>query len=355
MTKVFVLCSGQEDNIGDVVLRRKMLTDLREFGELHIFLDDASPDFRDALELAQADVVYSDRTRWRRELWQSIRRRDAWLVDKPGELITSRRRLLALARLTIAALAIRAQKGAVLRLGLGQRAPHRGFALAYRPFLATANVLAWRDPESMQAFGIGEVMPDWGFGEVALAAPGTRSRLAISYRSDRAQLSDDAVAGITSAATALGLSPIVVTQVGRDEERSRSLAARLGCELVGWPEGVTHREQERRLREIYAESAVVLSDRLHVLIVGMTEGAIPLGLTEHTESKIQRHFDAVGLSGVSVQVPTGDELAAERAIIDAARREQEVRTALQESNSRLASLIARIRSATRSNKSLAHG
>jgi hypothetical protein len=52
---------------------------------------------------------------------------------------------------------------------------------------------------------------------------------------------------------------------------------------------------ERHLREVYRQCLIVVGDRLHGLIIGATEGAVPLGWVESSGGKIGRHFLAVGL------------------------------------------------------------
>lgn len=341
VTNVFILCSGQEDNIGDVVLRRELLSRLNGIGRLHVFLGAASTEFIAGLELRPGDVVYSDKKSWRRELWRSIRRGDAWLVDKPGELLLDRRHLLAQVRLAVAALATRARGGTVLRVGLGQRTRSGWLVRLFRPLLRNSTILAWRDTESQRTFRIGEVMPDWGFGEAGAAASPGRRRLVLSYRSDRPELSDGTIAAIARVAAQHDLEPIVVTQVGRDAPRSHALADRLGCAVLDWPSGRTHVEQEKLLREVYTSTALVLSDRLHVLIVALTEGAVPLGLTEHQEAKIGRHFEAIGLADVSVRVDADSDATA--TIIERALdRSSESAAALAGAHEAIRAITARI-------------
>nr|WP_280759840.1 hypothetical protein [Prescottella agglutinans] len=101
--------------------------------------------------------------------------------------------------------------------------------------------------------------------------------------------------------SAKGLEPIVVVQVRRDSLRARAIADRLHCSVVDWT-GETHHVQEQRLRNVYRQSEAVVSDRLHVLIMALTEGAIPLGLMEHEDTKIGRHFRAAGFETVSWDV-----------------------------------------------------
>jgi hypothetical protein len=44
------------------------------------------------------------------------------------------------------------------------------------------------------------------------------------------------------------------------------------------------------VREVYRSSAGVVSDRIHALILGMTEGAAPIGLASSDLSKVARTF-----------------------------------------------------------------
>lgn len=329
MTTIFVLGSGQEDNIGDVVLRRTMFDELRQRGVLHIFLGPASDEFVTALELSETDVVYRDKGQWRSALWRSIRRgRDTWFVDKPGELILGRRYLLAQLRMVPAALAIRLRRGKVLRLGLGQRAPEPRFTPVYRALFRLSNVVAWRDADSYATFRLGEVMPDWGFAERGSTADDGRDLLVLSYRSDKPALTPALISALSEAARSRDLRIAVVTQVGRDSSRSQELAEAFGAELIDWPEGRSHGDQERLLRDVYRRAAIVLSDRLHVLIVAMTEGAVPLALSMGPNYKIGRHFDAIGYSDVSVPVADSDAGAVDEVIASALARRPEAQRLL---------------------------
>jgi beta-1,4-mannosyltransferase len=100
----------------------------------------------------------------------------------------------------------------------------------------------------------------------------------------------DAVEGC---AARLDAEIVVVTQVARDVERCQELAERWGARHVAWVSD-DHLQQELAVRAVYRRALAVISDRLHVLILGATEGAVPLGWCEHATTKIDRHFDVVG-------------------------------------------------------------
>lgn len=79
----------------------------------------------------------------------------------------------------------------------------------------------------------------------------------------------------------------------RDGQRAAELAAGLGADLLDWPATESLRSREARLRHYYRDSLAVISDRAHALIIGMTEGAVPIGVTTSSPEKIRRLFGVV--------------------------------------------------------------
>ena len=68
-----------------------------------------------------------------------------------------------------------------------------------------------------------------------------------------------------------------VVQVREDEARARELAVALGGEYEMW--GDTDAvEQEARLRQRYSGARLVVSDRMHVLVLAAIDGAAPAEL-----------------------------------------------------------------------------
>ncbi len=300
MRRIYVRGTGQEDNIGDVILRRAFFDELSRAGELHILLGEASADFLSALDLRDSDVVYRDVDDWRRSAYRSVLRRDTWWVDKPGELLLEEDIYKGQRRLVPLILAVRARGGRALRLGIGQRKPNPAVIERFRRLYRLSSMVAWRDVDSREHFGLGEVMPDWGFLPGADSGSESRRRLVVSYRGDREPLSAETITAIREFASQESLTVTVITQVARDSARSKELHAQLGGDLVDWEVVAGHRAQEDRLRDIYLETAVALSDRLHVLIVAAAEGAVPVNLIAEPDTKVGRHFDAIGYHGMTV-------------------------------------------------------
>ncbi len=118
-------------------------------------------------------------------------------------------------------------------------------------------------------------------------------------RGDRPAPSDAFIRSVRDVSNELGLRPVVVNQVVRDLARSRELATSLDAEFLEPWEGGPHAEFEARIRDVYARSAVVVSDRLHALVLGFTEGAVPVGATQGSSEKLDRTFAGAGIADVS--------------------------------------------------------
>ncbi|MGB3484616.1 MAG: hypothetical protein WBB07_20660 [Mycobacterium sp.] len=307
MPELFVLGTGQEDNIGDVVLRREYFDRLRKVGRLHIYLGDSSADFLESLDLHQEDVIYSNLRQWHRAAWRALFQGKVWFVDKPGELGLDDRTLRRQIKLLPLVLGTRLRGGQVLRLGMAMRAMNPVYFKYLRLLFRLSTEVRWRDSTTKTAFLFGSVSPDWAFGwppSGTQLVDNDRPLIAVTYREDRDSPSDTLLESLRALAHASSRRLVVVTQVRRDGVRSAELATRLNAELIPWPADRTLLDHENVLREIYQNSVLVVSDRLHALIVGMTEGAVPLCVTDRAETKIGRHFDAVGFprSTVSLEV-----------------------------------------------------
>jgi hypothetical protein len=199
------------------------------------------------------------------------------------------------------AVAVRLRRGQVLRLGLAARSPRPGwYARCLRPLLRLSTVVRWRDTATGPVFGFGTAGPDWAFGWSGTdkdTLEAERADIVVSYRADRDPPSEAVLGALREVARDEGRRLVVVSHVRGDASRSADVAARLGAVLVPWPGERSLAEHEEVLRGIYRTSALVVSDRLHAVVLGMTEGAVPCCVTDRGETKIERHLDAVGFTG----------------------------------------------------------
>jgi hypothetical protein len=308
--EIFVPARGQYDNIGDILLRRQLLDWLRPNGPLHVYLGEAPEGYAEGLGLAADDVQYRSFRAWYAAALRSAAHGRASYVFKPGEIqLTLIGMKEHLAMLPVLAL-VRARNGRVARVGVGSR----NFAPLPRalmgPSIALSNLSLWRDAATAGYLGQGHIMPDLAFArdgreELRDLPDEVRNVLVVSMRSDLDYPSAEWLAGVRAVAVDNGLTIWCVTQVLRDDGKCGRLAADLDGQALRW-DGTGHDEQERRLRNLYRRAALAVSDRLHVLVGALTEGAVPAALLVSAQSqggpadKIARHFAAAGLHDVSI-------------------------------------------------------
>jgi len=315
--EVFVSAVGQHDNIGDTVLRRAYLDVVRPLGRLHVFVGDKPDGYVGGLRLAPGDVVHREPTSWRTAVRDGLLGGAFYGFDS-GETEVRRPYARRYARLAPLLAVNRARGGTAVQVGTGVR-ESQPWRVPISAVLRLCDVVAWRDAYSRDLMGVGTVAPDWGFAlgpDVATLRAGTdRPLLAVAVRQGtgdvRREPPDAAWAGrVRALADGLGLTPVVVTQVGRDGPTGDRLAHDLGAEHVAWTDD-DHATQEDRLRDVYRRCAYVLSDRLHVVVVAATEGAVPVGLTAPTApgaapDKVARTLAAAGISGTSLPRDVAD-------------------------------------------------
>lgn len=297
----FAWATGQDDNIGDSLLRRPYLEWLRSCGELNVWVRDASEGFLPGLGLQPDDRVTRSFLRWIGGAFISGLTRRTYVALNAGEMTVSKRGAAKMLALAPVLLLCRVRGGGGVWVGSGVP-PHRSPVLAstYRLAARLCDPVRWRDQVSADQMGVGSVAPDWAF------AVGTRSSewvphdqrdlLTVVLRGDRAFPDAEWWSWVLRLAERLGLTPAAVVQVRRDGEHAARAASEYGVEVVDWPPSDDHRQQEETVRQAYRRSAVTIGDRLHGLIVAATEGSIPLGWVPTSRGKIARHFDAVGIA-----------------------------------------------------------
>lgn len=298
MNRIFYWCRGQDDNIGDVVLRRNLFNRLRHLGEMHVYVGPASDDFIEALGLTEHSLIYRSKAKWLLAIARNSRR--AAVVFDPGELrldAQSRNAHLALLPLQ---LLVKVRGGASIRSGIAVNPDWMPGTLA-APLFALSNrisdVVTWRDLETPRRYSGGKLGCDWAFDtyDSEVWSPRMRDNLAISCRGDRPLWHSSIRDGVMRVCEERQLHPVVYVQVRRDNEIARELAHSLNCRLVEWPESVSHSEQEKAVRTLLRTSDGVVSDRLHSLIMGVNEGCVPVGISQFDDLKLRTHLAAAGL------------------------------------------------------------
>lgn len=342
---VFASAIGQHDNVGDTVLRRAYLNALRNAGDLHVYVGSQTDNQIGALGMQAGDVLVRSSEAWRRGLTARVGREPFVYGFDTGETELQRRFAARYARLAPILVANRARGGRSVHVGVGVRRSTK-WRVPIRAALRLPDIVTWRDTMSRRVVGVGGVSPDWAFatgggddepGERPVLAIAVRASLSHSPRTEP----DDAWADRAGALAAdHGLRPVFVAQIGRDGPLAERLAHRIGAETLVW-ESPDHSAFEARLRAMYRISAGVLSDRLHGLVIGATEGAVPLALASDPHDKTVRTLDAVGIRDVTVPPDLSDVegvgamLARRQGVVSAVRR---ARTHLEDLTARIGGL-----------------
>lgn len=302
MTRAFLSTWGQNDNLGDSVLRRGLVTAFQasKSTELHVFIGDNDDDYLTALGLRGDEVLYRDRQRWWLAGMAGMARERTILAQTAGELFIGKGTHFAGWRTLAGARMAKLRGGTAIQVGAGVRFPQRPIPTLERSARSSMGFVAWRDAPTRDAFAVGSVAPDLAFGEGSApeswaGSSALRDRMAVTLRGDREAPTSGAVRKIRAFADEHGLEPLVLTQVRRDSARARALADALGVgEPLLWS-GESHSEWEERVRDVYRRSRWVVGDRAHALIIGATEGAIPLAWSGQTIEKLTRIMAPAGI------------------------------------------------------------
>lgn len=342
--QVFVPATGQDDNLGDSVLRRGLLEGLRAPGvQLNVFVGSSSLDYQSGLGLRGDDRLYRPEDHWRRDVVREVSAGRGSFVYNAGEVQVANGALRSnLIQLGIN-VAGRARGHGSIQTGVGIRDVKDRWAGGRKAALRRAAIVSWRDAASRDAAGIGSVNPDWAFalGGEAADRGAQRRFLTVTMRHDRPAPDEAWLRAVMQIADSHSLTIAVVTQVRRDLDRAQEIASAVGGELLAWESG-SHAEWEIAIRAHYRQTALLVSDRLHALVIGLTEGAVPLGLTTASDEKLRRTLDAAALPACTLP---GESAALAPGLADAVLAQSSTFTkGALEARQTLAELAAQIRS-----------
>lgn len=288
---VFYSVAAQWDNLGDIEIRNAALDWIRGTGSNVIAYSGSMP----AAYVAAFDVdervrFVTGAVHYQALLWSHLVRRRASIVFAPGPqafkptLKAMGKSLINLLNVT----AVRASGGAVLAAGRSLRGRGRLARRIEVAVVALFQLYVVRDTRSAAVLGQDLVnAPDLAFAHDfgPTASSGTRTDVVISLRGDR-PIDVDGLHAVVDVFKSAGLQPVFVTQVKRDDDQHRSLAATFGVSAVLWEDN-THTDQLERARNAYANAGAVLSNRLHALIFGIQHGAAPIAVLDKGSDKLE--------------------------------------------------------------------
>lgn len=298
-TRVFLSASAQEENLGDLILRRTMLRWLDDPPlEVNLYVGSMPAQYVAALQSGQARR-YTNNREWTVALLKSLTRRGRTvLLFSPGQqgLVLRKLEVVHASINILLAIAVRVRGGLVIKVGRSLEGPSRAMLLLERILARLCNVYVLRDRTSARKIAARtEVVPDLAVGATERVTERVRPRrfVAFSWRHDREvpiALMENSIAY----ARRRGLQPILVTQVWKDNDVHARLATQFDIAHLEWTDR-DHGRQLDRVLDVYEETEVILSNRLHALILGWNSGVLPLGYSSPSDAKIWNHLEELGL------------------------------------------------------------
>ncbi|GAA5204816.1 hypothetical protein [Microbacterium jejuense] len=347
-TRTFVSLTGPAGNLGDALIRRGTLDwALGTSDELVAYVGGAPDVWLQQLGVPTDAIVLREKSSIARWLWMlATAPRRPVLVFEAGEVPLDRgnglRELVFLAE----TLLVRLKRGIVVRPPRAVRAATQPSLWLHSTAAKASQFALWRDGTSRATTGGSRLAPDIGFA--AGQRPGLlwdeRDELIVSLRGKRPVPDKEWAEALKAFAAAHELRVRTVVQVREDEERARELATMLDGVFDEWGDRDAV-AQEALVRERYDHARLVISDRLHVLILAALSGAVPVEVVADPTRKIADSFATIGLTGLSADAASlsPDEITA--FLTKQLTRADEVRAAVAAAEARLDETEADIRSA----------
>lgn len=349
-TRTFVSLTGPAGNIGDALIRRGTLDWARDTSDQLVAYVGEAPDvWLRQLGVPDDAIVLRSKRGVPRWLWLiATAPSRPVLVFEAGEVPLDRGNVLRELVFLAETLMVRLKRGVVVRPPRGIRAPTNPSAWLHARAARLSQVALWRDEVSAAIVRGGRLAPDIGFaaGHRYGQPRQQRGELIVSLRGARPYPGDAWIEAVRAAAAAEGLSIRTVVQVREDETRARDLAEALGGIFEPWGETdpVT---QEELLRRRYDSARLVLSDRMHVLVLAALSSAVPVELVPHPTGKITAAFATVGLHDISLDSAVHDADTMREFLRAQLDRSAEVGERMRAAGARLTELEAGMRATVR--------
>jgi len=345
--KIFVILTGVSGNLGDAVIRRRVLEWARGTGEIHAYVGRTTGGWVEQLGFRSDEQIYNakQRRRWLKTLL--FGRGPRALIFDPGEVPLGPEHMKSEAMFAAISIILRLRGAVVVRppRAIAHLSPLTG-AFHWLGCVVSNHVL-WRNEKSISQMKVGKLVPDTAFHEpfVSGQPASERRNIVVSLRGKRDFPTHEWFDAISTFASENNLGIQVMSQVDEDEERSKQLGLRFGSAAANYlPWGDrTDIQQELAVRALYESAAFVISDRLHVLILSAIAGAQPIEVVANPNPKVREHFATIGMDHVSMDV-AGKSAHEIRAFLDAQRfRRAELEPLLQRAQADLDAQILAVR------------
>jgi hypothetical protein len=292
------------------MLRRQAVDLLRPHGILHLHVGKSPTDYLVQLALPADAVVHTSTVTWLGGLIKDALLRRCALVYSPGpQFLNDSVRVLAgeVARLVLT-VALRVMGLPVIRLSRSFEDSGRFATMLVMLHTRVLSLSFLRDSRAPDpVIQRSKVLPDLAVRGARPLPEHTGTNLAVSLRFDNGMKLPLVAERISELANRLELTPLVVSQVSFDEPRQDELASLLQAKHVRVTELV---DPLNETLEVYSSAAVVLSDRLHALIFGLLNGAMPVQLNSGHPDKVSSALSEIGIVREPVRLQEVDNIDA---------------------------------------------
>jgi hypothetical protein len=305
---IFITLVGQFYNIGDILHRRVLLNWLKNKNyDVHVYVGNAPTSFIQSLKFDDDVVVYKNSYSFLYKIVLTFFKKKIFLFN-PGEFRIGLKRLSIEFFILPFLLLFKLFNGKVIRVGIGSNKNYirnNIYIYMYKFLLNFSDKVYFRTNNDIIFNKKGFVIPDLAFYDYRLNSiknSSIKSFLVISLRIDTELPNDNWFNAINKFANDYNLKIIIISQVKADNPMTLNLANIFQAKFFIWSEEISHMEQESILNNIYLNTSIVISDRLHVLILAMISGAKPINLTANITKKIDRHFSVINIEKISFNI-----------------------------------------------------
>ncbi|MEY8579099.1 polysaccharide pyruvyl transferase family protein [Corynebacteriaceae bacterium 6-324] len=288
---VFYSVAAQEDNLGDIAIRLRMLNWLKGSADvLIVYTGPMSESYLQPFGFDDRIDLTHSKPHILIKLLRALVQYRVFLVLPPGPSgFGGARNMLRSLATIVANLVLNIGGGGILQVGTAYRGAGRISVKLHELKTALYHLCVVRDSKSI-ASNRTLTAPDLAFEGWESTENLQRTRLSVSLRSDY-EVDENVLQQFRTISENNGWKLTFVSQVQRDDARHRELALKYGADVISW-EG-NHGAQFERVKAAYSESIAVLSDRLHGLIFSSNMGALPIALVHSGNDKLTSTFQLV--------------------------------------------------------------
>lgn len=297
--KIYYGCQTQYQNLGDLIINRLCLSEIRKRADVKCLTFGVPNYFLAGLELKDGESIESSFTFYIKLILDLVRGNDVVIWGKPGHIIHNKLSFRMLPSLIVKCL-LRLLKARFVRIG-STFGPFNGLPLKVEKYCYNKGFLGVRDINSLIFckkinFPNVDYCPDIALLSPYLNNDKKNNVIAFSFRANSTDLNSE-VQGISQClrgASSCGFDLTPVVQVSLDNQFMKKISDELSIcsSFKQYPNN-----DEEEIFEIYKNSRIVVSNRLHVLIFAMSMGAIPIPIIDPAKNKkVAGVFTQIGLT-----------------------------------------------------------